>query len=610
MNRRPVIALVAAVLLGLLTAAPGGPMGIDSAFAAAPGGRLVVTWAGKAPAALADDGVASVRKSKANPHRAVVVTRPGRAADVAARLQADAQVASVVPDAVGSVTDWPDADTEPSDALWTSAQDDMRLIGMPDAWPVAIGDPSVVVAVLDTGYEGTHEDLAAVPTVDRWNARTGSQNVTDGYGHGTHVAGTIAAQTNNALGVASMAPGVTIMPVKILDANGQGYWSDFLEGVDWARTHGASVINMSLGSGLSASQVAAWQPTFTAAWEAGIVIVAAAGNNDNSTPFYPASFAHVISVAASNNSDTKAGFSNFGPNIDLAAPGVGISSTYVNNTYRVMGGTSMATPHVAGLSALIRSVHPELTPAEVETAMKATSLDLGVPGRDDIFGYGRIRAPQALAWLPPDITPPVATLTTPLKNATGVSEYVKPVVTFDEPVTGVDGRSVTLRDAYGHLLPVTVSYNTLLQRTTLTPASRLASRMTYRVTVGGAIADLNNNLITAKTFSFTTGDSFRPIVTRRIPAPGATGVWRGVNVRIYFSEQVTGVSGKTLRILTSSGVRVPAIVRYSSATYIATIDPKSRLAPARWYTVKIRTGIRDLGGNYVGYETYRFKTRG
>jgi subtilisin family serine protease len=609
-KHRPLAALLAAILLGLLTAVPGNPVAIDSAFAAAPAGRLVVTWKGDAPAALGHGGVDHVQRSHVNRHRSVVVARAGEATAVAARLQNDPRVVSVVPDAVGAVADWPAAQSEPADPLWADDQFDMRLIGLPEAWTVSIGSADVVVAVLDTGYEASHEDLVSVPIASQYNARTGTQSITDGYGHGTHVAGTIAAGTNNALGVASMAPGVTIMPVKILDSNGYGYWSDFLEGVDWARTHGASVINMSLGSGLSSSQIAAFQPTFTAAWNAGIVIVAAAGNNNNNTPFYPASFANVISVSASNNSDTKAGFSNFGPNVDLAAPGVGITSTYVGNTYKVMGGTSMATPHVAGLAALIRSVHPEFSPAEVETAMKATAKDLGAAGRDDVFGYGRIRAPRALAWLPPDIIPPLATLMTPTAGTSSASEFVLPKVAFDEPVNGVDATTVTLTDGAGNPVAATLTYDSLLNRATLAPATRLASRTTYRVVVGGAITDLANNLITPTTFTFKTTDSIRPQVIRKRPVPGSTGVWRRVTIKITFSEPVKGVSVDTLRLRdVRTGKRVALRLHYDAATRTAYIDPIYRLAELRWYRVRIRDGIRDLDGNTLAPEAWRFKTR-
>jgi subtilisin family serine protease len=606
----PIAAALAGILLALLTAVPGGPIAVDSAFAAAPDGRLVVTWRSDAPATLAVDGVAEVRRSASNSRRSVVVARDGATASVAARLKADPRVESVVPDAIGTVVEWPVESGTPDDPLWSSYQADMRRIGMPAAWPVTTGDASVVVAVLDTGYEGAHEDLAVIPTVSPYNSRTGSTNVTDGYGHGTHVAGTIAAATNNATGVAGIAPGVTIMPVKVMDSNGQGYWSDFLEGVDWARTHGASVVNLSLGGTLSASQAAAWQPVFTAAWNAGVLVIAAAGNNNTGGLFYPASFAYVISVSATTNSDAKASFSNYGPSIDLSAPGVSITSTYKDGTYRQMSGTSMATPHVVGLAALVRSLHPEFTPAEVETAMKATALDLGAAGRDDIFGYGRIRAPEALAWAPPDITPPVGTLASPLAGAKSVAESIRPVVAFDEPVTGVDATSIMLTNSAGQAVAATVAFDALTNRATLTPASRLASRSTYRVVLGGAIADAYGNLLVPTSFGFTTGDTINPTVIKTYPARGATGVARGATIHITFSEKVTGVSKATLKLKNmKTGARVVVTVRYDSATRTATMDPSVRLRSLRWYRVKILSGIEDVAGRNLAAQSFTFKTR-
>ena len=609
-TRAPLTALLAAITLGILTAVPGGPAPIDAAFAAAPNGRLVVRWRQAAPSVLDDAGIASHRASPASPDRSVVVAKRGRAAEVAARLQADPRVASVVPDAIGRVTEWPEALSEPADPLWTQWQADMRRIGMPAAWSITTGSADVVVAVLDTGYERGHEDLETVPIVDRYNSRTGTTSVKDGYGHGTHVAGTIAASTNNDLGVASVAPGVTIMPVKVLDANGQGYWSDFLEGVDWAVDHGADVINMSLGSGLSAKQVAAWQPTFTRAWEAGTLVVAAAGNNDNNTPFYPASFANVVSVSATNNSDAKASFSNYGPAVDLSAPGVSIASTYRDNTYWAMSGTSMATPHVAGLAALIRSIHPEFTPADVETGLKATALDLGKAGRDNIFGHGRIRAPEALAWIPPDVTPPTASLAVPLAGAAAVAETVVPQIVFDEPVTGVDATSVRLRTSAGVWLDAAVTYDELSHVATLAPVARLASSTAHVVVVDGAIQDLAGNLVTPGSFGFTTGDTIAPLVVDTNPDAGKDGVWRGVTVRVVLDSTVTGVSGETLRLRRlSSGDRVPATVRWDPATRTISLDPNRRLAAGRWYEVKIRAGIGDLAGNPLAPATFTFRTR-
>ena len=609
-TRAPLTGLLTAILLGLLMAVPGGPGQIDQSFAAAPDGRLVVRWRDAAPATLDQGGVQTYRPSQANEHRSLVVAKGGRAAEVASRLESDPRVASVVPDAVGRATDWPEAGSVPDDQLWVQWQADMRRIGMPSAWGITTGSTDVVVAVLDTGYERTHEDLEAVPIVSRRNIRTGTRNVSDGYGHGTHVAGTIASSTNNGLGVASMAPGVTIMPVKVLDANGYGYWSDFLDGVDWAVAHGADVINMSLGSYLSANQIANWQPTFTAAWEAGTMVIAAAGNNNNNTLFYPASFANVLSVSATTNSDAKAPFSSFGPAVDVSAPGVSIASTYRNNKYYAMSGTSMATPHVAGLAALIRSLHPKFTLAQVETAIKSTALDLGNAGRDNVFGHGRIQAPLALAWEPPDTTAPIATLASPVAGQDDVPETVHPRVAFDEPVTGVDATSIRIRTSTGNWLDAAVTYDGFTHRATIEPADRLASNTTYRVVVGGAIADLSGNLIDPESWGFTTGDTIPPDFVEIHPADGATDVWRGVTITITLDEKGTGVSGETIRLRnTKTGDRVAVKVAYDKATSTITIDPVSRLVDARWYVVRIRHGIEDLAGNNLAEHGFTFKTR-
>ena len=601
-------AILAAVFLALLAWVPGGPLAIDRSFAAAPDGRLVVTWRTAAPATLALDGVASIRGSQANGHRAVVVARAGSAADVAARLRANPNVESVVPDAIASVADWP-ADEPPDDTLYATTQADMPLIGMPAAWTLSTGSPSVVVAILDTGYEGTHPDLAAIPTVSPYNARTGSTSVTDGYGHGTHVAGTIAAQTNNAIGVAGIAPGATIMPVKVMDSSGNGYWSDFLEGVDWARTHGASVINLSLGGPLTSSQVAAFQPTFDAAYHAGVLVVAAAGNNNNSNGFYPASFAHVVSVSATNNNDAKASFSNFGPAVDLSAPGVTIESTFKGATYQTMSGTSMATPHVVGLAALIRSYHPTYTVDEVVSAMELTAKDLGTTGRDDYFGYGRIQAADALAWVAPDTIPPTARLTVPTNGSINVGETARPIVGFSEDVTGADDATIGLTNAGGTPVAASVTYDSATRRATIAPAATLASRTKYIVKVAAGIADLAGNPLGAKSFSFTTGDHIAPTIINVHPAGYSTGVWRGVNPRVRFSEGVTGVSTTSIRMWNMrTGQQVAVAIRYDAKTYIATIDPAHALAAMTWYRVQVRSLIHDPAGNAVTTSYFRFQT--
>ena len=611
-NRPPRIsplAPLAASLLALVALIGGGPIAIPSAFASAPDGRLVVTWRTDAPAELAVDGVAAVHRSHANKHRSVVVARAGRVDEVAGKLRADSRVASVVPDAIGSVADWP-ADAPPDDQYYAGSQKDFPLIGMPAAWELSTGSSKVVVAVLDTGVEKSHPDLVDLTFVSSWNTRTNTTNVRDFYGHGTHVVGTIAAQANNAIGVAGVAPGVTIMPVKVMDDNGQGYWSDFLEGVDWARTHGASIVNLSLGGTLSASQAAAFQPTFDAAYNAGMLVVAAAGNNNRNEAFYPASFNHVVSVAATTNSDAKASFSNYGPNVDLSAPGVSIMSTYPGSTYKLMSGTSMATPHVVGLAALIRSYHRSYTVDEVEAAMELNAVDLGTPGRDDYFGFGRIEADQALAWIAPDFVPPSASLASPANGATGVSEFAHPAIGFSEDVTGADGATVSLETEGGAAVTATVAYDSDLHKATITPSAHLASRTNYVVSIADGVADLAGNPLPATSFSFTTGDHIAPTVTSVTPSDGRVSVWRGVSPRIAFSEAVRHLSTSTLKLRNlTTGNLVSVKVTYDSTTHTVKIDPTSRLMGGTWYRIKVLSGIDDAAGNNVSTRYFRFKTR-
>ncbi|GAW92426.1 S8 family serine peptidase, partial [Calderihabitans maritimus] len=272
-------------------------------------------------------------------------------------------------------------------------------INTPQAWDITRGSTTVKVAVVDTGVDLNHPDLQA-NLVGGYNAINGG-SAQDDNGHGTHVAGIIAAVTNNGIGVAGVAPQVKIIPVKVLDANGSGYLSDVAEGIRWAADNGADVINLSLGASVDTYTM---REAINYAYNKGVVIVAAAGNDYRGTVNYPAANDHVIGVSATDSEDFLAYFSNIGPQVDVAAPGLNILSTYwyqSSSTYAFLDGTSMATPFVAGLAALIRSQNDSLTPDQVEGKIKAAAVDLGAPGKDDVYGYGRIDAYRALGNPPP-----------------------------------------------------------------------------------------------------------------------------------------------------------------------------------------------------------------
>ena len=401
-----VVPLVAALLA---TGAPsgGGVPAVRTANAAAPDGRLIVFWKPGRPANLADGRIASASTvAGLAGRRSLVVARPGSADALAAELRSDPDVAAVIPDAPMTIDAWPTSGS-PNDTYYASHQADLPLIAVPTAWQTTTGSPSVIVAVMDTGTTVTHEDLAGTAFVGPYDASTNTAGAVDAHGHGSHVTGTIAAQTNNGKGIAGIAPGVAIMPVKVLDASGNGYLSYLLAGVDYAVANGAKIVNMSLGGSLTPASVAAAQPTFDATYHAGVTVIASAGNDGDSSVKYPCAFDHVICVAATDNSDAHASFSNANAYVDISGPGVDITSTYPSfgcsgspACYLPRSGTSMAAPHIAGVAALVLSAWPTDTPDEIETALESTAVDLGTPGRDDTFGFGRVNAAAAVAYGP------------------------------------------------------------------------------------------------------------------------------------------------------------------------------------------------------------------
>jgi thermitase len=285
----------------------------------------------------------------------------------------------------------------------------LTKIEAPQAWGITTGNANISIAILDTGVDPNHPDLTG-KIVGSVNF-TGSATVNDIYGHGTHVAGIAAARTNNGAGVAGLGYDSTIMNVKVLGDDGYGSYSGIAQGIIWAADNGAKVINMSLG-GASASTTL--ENAINYAWSKGVVVVAAAGNNGNSLPFYPAYYTNVIAVAATDNNDNLPTWSNFGDWVDVAAPGASIYSTLINAGYGYKSGTSMASPHTAGLAALIYTVMTDSNGDgrlndEVRLRLETTADRLSTTGT----GNGRINAYKAvsnLAQLPQPEPLPVQTM--------------------------------------------------------------------------------------------------------------------------------------------------------------------------------------------------------
>jgi thermitase len=288
----------------------------------------------------------------------------------------------------------------PNDPYWSS-QWGMTRIEAPAAWDITTGSSSVTIAIVDTGVDLFHPDLSG-KLVSGYDFVNDDDNPQDDHGHGTHVAGIATARTNNGAGVAGLSWGAEIMPVKAMDDYGRGKNADIANGIIYAANNGADIINLSL-SGPDPSSVL--EEAVEYAHDLGGVVVAATGN-DNATVSYPARYPEVIAVAATDSNDQRASFSNYGPEVDVAAPGVSIRSTYWwgGSTYEWQSGTSQASPHVAGLAALIWSVNPGLSNTQVESIIKQTADDLGAAGRDNYYGFGRINARRALEATAPLLT--------------------------------------------------------------------------------------------------------------------------------------------------------------------------------------------------------------
>lgn len=296
----------------------------------------------------------------------------------------------------------------------------LNTINAFEAWDTTMGNSEVKVAVLDTGIDDNHPDLIGRILMQE-DVVENDGKADDDDGHGTHVAGIIAASADNGEGVAGIAPGIQLIAVDVfgwytVEEDGQyhnefiAYTSEVIEGITYAVNNGANVINMSLGG---YGNDPALKTAVDNAVNAGVVCVAAAGNDGYddfyeeyydeytgeygiSSKHYPSDYDSCISVIWTNEDDVRNVNSNYGPSKDISAPGNRILSTYTENQYAYMSGTSMASPIISGVAALILSVNPSLTVDQVKNILYSTSADLGTAGRDEEFGYGRVDAEAAV----------------------------------------------------------------------------------------------------------------------------------------------------------------------------------------------------------------------
>ena len=353
--------------------------------------------------------IGAIRHSSAN-----VFAVAGDPAAVAARLQSSSLVAYAEPNLILST------DAIPNDSLFgelyglnntgqTGGTPDAD-IDAPEGWDAAgLGafpaTGGVKVGIVDTGIQATHPDLAGklancaqsiglIPGVISGSIREGT--CADDNGHGTHVSGTITANANNGIGVTGASFNSPLAMCRALSGPaGIGTTADVANCITWNYDKGAKVISMSLGGGASTTLKNAVDYAWKNGGASGAVLVAAAGNDGDSTASYPAAYPNVVSVAATDDRDQRASFSNANADVEVAAPGVDITSTWNDGGYNTISGTSMATPHAAGVTALIRSRYPGLTAAQIVAKLDGAVDDLGPAGRDQSFGFGRVNLLQA-----------------------------------------------------------------------------------------------------------------------------------------------------------------------------------------------------------------------
>ncbi|NCO56604.1 MAG: alkaline serine protease [Nitrospirae bacterium CG18_big_fil_WC_8_21_14_2_50_70_55] len=302
----------------------------------------------------------------------------------AARLAADPRVAYVEPNTPVTVAAWA------SDPAVTTLQWGFRRIGGPRALALLAGramDPSVLLAIVDTGIDERHPELGGrlLPGHDflRDSATTRDNN-----GHGTHVAAIAAATTGNHLGIAAPFAG-KLLPVRVLGSRGSGSVGDVADGIDYAAARGARVINLSLGAPYDSRTL---EDAVRDAWTGGALVVAAAGNAGGEEQLYPAGYNDALSVSAWGFADHGlADFASYHRTVELTAPGEHIYSAFLQGGYQLLSGSSMAAPFVSGVAAALLAARPDLSNACLRHLLQETAEELRTPGRDDKTGYGMVR---------------------------------------------------------------------------------------------------------------------------------------------------------------------------------------------------------------------------
>ena len=446
------------------------------------------------------------------------------------------------------------------------------------AWDISLGT-NVIVAICDSGVAPTHPDLVG-KLLPGYNVYANSTDTSDQFGHGTAVAGAAAAQGNNGIGVAGVAWGASILPVKISAADGSSTYSAMANALTYAVDHGARVINISYCGGSSSSTL---QSAADYVWNHNGVIFAAAGNTGTSAPQYPAACKSVVAVSATGYDDDFQTWSSYGSDISISAPGIGIWTTKNDGTYGAISGTSLASPVAAGCAALLLGYNPQLTNAAVVQLLESNSDDLGAAGYDIYFGYGRANAYRALlaAGAPSlDNTPPVTSIASPAAGSI-VSGIVNVQVSASDNVgvTKIELYVDNVLAGISSQVPLSFAWDTTALANGLHTLHTLAYDSAGNTGASSDVSvDVENNVAVST-------DIIPPTAQIILPAAGSI-VGRKLKVSTSTSDNV-GV------------VRVELYLDSTLAVSSTTSSPQFNLSTAKWLrgTHTLQVLAYDAAGN-------------
>ncbi|MFB3170055.1 Ig-like domain-containing protein [Neobacillus sp. 179-C4.2 HS] len=431
-----------------------------------------------------------------------------------------------------------------------------------------------LIGVVDTGVNHTFQDLNSLVRVDLGKDFVNSDlDSMDDNDHGTHVSATIAASSDNYYSVAGINQHASIIPVKVLDEDGRGDMSDVALGIRHAVDNGAKVINLSLGS---SSFVQTVEDQLIYAKQKGVTVIAAAGNDGSSTLSYPGRSENVISVGATDNTDALADFSNYGDGIDIVAPGVKIASLTKNGEVKYASGTSMATPHVVAVAGLIYAMKPDVKPDQVMSLLTNNTVELGTPGYDTTFGWGRLDAAKV-------VTAVKKLLVKPGKPT------VNPVDDNDTMVTGTAEKNVTVTVKNGNTSLGSATSDTYGKYSVSIKPQKAGSTLSITATKDGITSDPAKTTVLDKTApsapSVNEVKDYDKKVAGKTEAAAKVTVKAGSTILGYATADKYGIYSVTLKSAQKAGTTLAISAKdkagnTSKTTYVTVKDKTAPAAPS------------------------------